>query len=64
VSVDADGADLKRLEWREFDGPAVVPPEEEGFGMFLIGTLLAKELKASVNVEFLNTGVRCVIERE
>ena len=63
VCVDADGADLKRLEWREIDGPAVGPPEEEGFGMFLIGTLLAKELKARVNVEFPITGVRCVIER-
>jgi two-component system CheB/CheR fusion protein len=64
VTVKANGNELQRFEWREVDGPSVAQPEEEGFGMFLIGTLLERELKASATVEFAVSGVRCVIERE
>ena len=63
VTVKADGNQLQRLEWQEIDGPSVEPPGANGFGMFLIGTLLERELKASVTVEFEQTGLRCVIER-
>jgi PAS domain S-box-containing protein len=64
VTVEARDGELKRLEWREVGGPAVTPPEREGFGMFLIGTLLERELRADVTVDFAAEGVRCVIDRD
>jgi two-component system CheB/CheR fusion protein len=63
VTVQAEDNTLRRLEWREIGGPSVEPPEQDGFGMFLIGTLLERELRATVSVDFEASGLRCIIER-
>jgi two-component system CheB/CheR fusion protein len=63
VAVEARGGELVRLEWREVDGPPVTPPRSEGFGMFLVGTLLERELRAHVTIDFDARGVRCIIAR-
>ncbi len=63
ITVRADGHELRRLEWREVGGPPVRSPDSQGFGMFLIGTLLERQLKARVSVDFEPGGVRCVIAK-
>jgi len=51
-----------RLEWRESDGPPVVPPEHNGFGSRLIERGLAQELNGEAKIEYLPDGLRCAIE--
>ena len=63
VHVRADDGDLARLSWTELDGPEVRPPERQGFGTFLIETLLARELNADIRLVYKSTGLECVIER-
>ncbi len=63
VRATCDGSDFTRLEWREMDGPPVVPPKREGFGTFLIQQMLKKELGAEIRVSYHETGLICVIER-
>ena len=62
MTVKRDGARLARLEWHESGGPKVKPPEREGFGSFLIQTLLERELDATVRVGYEEDGLHCVIE--
>lgn len=50
-----------RLEWREADGPAVVPPQRRGFGSRLIERGLAQELGGEARLEFRPTGLWCEI---
>ena len=49
------------IMWLETAGPPVAPPTMRGFGTKLIETGLVRGLKAKVNREFLDTGVRCQI---
>ncbi len=64
LSVTAEDGDLSRLEWREAGGPAVASPVREGFGTFLIQSLLKRELGAEIRVDYAEKGLRCVIERK
>ncbi|AYD01585.1 HWE histidine kinase domain-containing protein [Neorhizobium sp. NCHU2750] len=49
------------LEWTEVDGPAVVPPEEEGFGTTLIQRSINYELQGEVEMDYAETGLTCTI---
>ena len=62
VRAEAQDGELSRLEWLEVDGPAVAPPQEEGFGTFLLKRIIAAELNANARVDYDNGGVRYVIE--
>ena len=50
------------FDWTETGGPVVRPPTRRGFGTTLIERALANELDAKVSRQFLETGLRCVIE--
>jgi PAS domain S-box-containing protein len=50
------------IHWRESDGPAVSPPEREGFGTRMIQRVLASELGGKVTLEFKPAGLECSIE--
>jgi two-component sensor histidine kinase len=45
------------LEWRESDGPPVVPPNELGFGSRLLGPVLAGEVGQPAEVNYRPTGL-------
>ncbi|MCK6449287.1 MAG: PAS domain S-box protein [Alphaproteobacteria bacterium] len=49
-----------RINWREHDGPPVVPPQEHGFGSRLLRGL-GTQAGASVQHEFRPDGVVCAI---
>lgn len=49
------------LDWREFGGPRVTPPENRGFGSRLLERGLAHELGGEVAIRFVPAGVRCRI---
>ena len=51
--------ELIEVHWREEGGPPVVPPAKRGFGRELIEKIVAQELKAEVELEFLPGGVEC-----
>jgi two-component sensor histidine kinase len=46
------------IEWAERGGPAVEPPEVEGFGHVVIERVAAQALNATVVYEFPREGVR------
>jgi len=50
------------MEWRESDGPLVVPPQHRGFGTRMIERALASELRGIVHMAFEPTGLVCTIE--
>jgi len=56
-----EGDDLAIVEWIESGGPAVAPERVRGFGSELIEKVVAHELKSRVELEFLPSGVRCVL---
>ena len=47
-----------RLEWKEHDGPAVVPPSSAGFG-----TRLLRRTAMGANLQFEANGLRCLISQ-
>ena len=49
------------LRWMEHGGPAVLPPEQSGFGLRLIERALPRELSGEVRLDFPPTGVVCDI---
>jgi PAS domain S-box-containing protein len=66
VTIDwgpADGDTRRcRLEWREIDGPPVVPPTRRGFGSRLLEQGLAYDLAGEVRLSFERAGLVCTIE--
>jgi len=50
------------LEWREVGGPAVVAPENTGFGTHTIRDLIPYEFGGTVDLVFAPTGVLCRLE--
>lgn len=52
-------ADIAEVHWREEGGPTVVQPAKRGFGRDLIEKIVAHELKAKVELQFLPSGVEC-----
>jgi len=56
-----NGKSELEIMWLESAGPPVAPPSRRGFGTKLIELSLVRGLKAKVNREFLEAGVRCQI---
>ncbi len=50
------------VEWRERDGPPVVPPVQTGYGTSVIQDLIPYELGGAVDLDFAVEGVRCRME--
>lgn len=61
VSWTRDDLDNVRLEWREVDGPRIIPPEEQGFGTTLIQRSVQYELRGVVTLEYEPNGLICKI---
>ncbi len=59
--TQASGKPELQILWLETAGPPVAPPSRRGFGTKLIELSLVRGLKAKVNREFLEEGVRCEI---
>ena len=59
--TDADGIDTIVWTWRETGGPKVTPPTRQGFGRFLIETVMAQDYKGEVSLQFAPTGVECTM---
>lgn len=58
-SVQDEGpVQMLRLEWREFEGPQVVPPVRRGFGSRLIERQLPREFGGWTRLAFEPSGVR------
>lgn len=49
------------VEWVESGGPPVKKPERQGFGTKLIQRGLAQQLGGEIKLDFVPTGIRCVI---
>jgi two-component sensor histidine kinase len=49
------------IEWTEAGGPPVEAPTRRGFGTRLIERGLSAELRSSVTLEFLPSGLKCTI---
>lgn len=49
------------FKWEEAGGPAVTPPERNGFGRLLLEQLVGPSLNGSVSIDFVEEGVRCKI---
>ena len=47
------------LEWREKGGPAVVRPQQRGFGSRIIERVLPGEFGGSVKLDFRKDGLIC-----
>jgi two-component system CheB/CheR fusion protein len=65
VSWTVGGAsrDMLSFRWLETGGPPMAgPPAQRGFGTTLIERTLTHELDATVNREFLSSGLLCTIE--
>lgn len=57
-----DGEQRLELTWREREGPAVSPPERDGFGTRLLTRGLRTQLDGGVRLEFAPEGLVCRIE--
>lgn len=58
---EASGGRHLHIEWREHDGPAVVPPKRRGFGSRLVERGLATELGGRASIVFDPQGIVCTI---
>jgi PAS domain S-box-containing protein len=55
---NGDGNALE-FEWRERNGPMVVPPRKKGFGTALIERAIAQELGAQISLDYDPEGLSC-----
>jgi two-component sensor histidine kinase len=53
-----EGARRLHMEWREFAGPRVHEPRNQGFGSTLLQRVLPMQCKADVEVQYASDGVR------
>ncbi|MDP9835484.1 two-component sensor histidine kinase/CheY-like chemotaxis protein [Neorhizobium huautlense] len=58
---EIDGEPWLSLHWREIDGPAVRPPQEDGFGTTLIQRSIRYELRGETVLDYAVTGLVCDI---
>ncbi|MGF9564317.1 HWE histidine kinase domain-containing protein [Neorhizobium sp. JUb45] len=58
---EIDGEPWLALHWREIDGPAVEPPQEDGFGTTLIQRSIRYELRGETTLDYATTGLICDI---
>jgi two-component sensor histidine kinase len=49
------------LRWVELNGPAVAPPQREGFGTRAIKQLVSRELEGEVTLSYEPAGLSCII---
>jgi PAS domain S-box-containing protein len=56
-TVETDGEAELRFRWEEVGGPAVAPPERQGFGTRLIARSFGQSLAATVRLDYAPTGV-------
>jgi PAS domain S-box-containing protein len=61
VVWESDGQGQLRIRWTESGGPKVVPPTRSGFGRLLVERVLASDLGGSVQMDFAENGLRCII---
>jgi two-component sensor histidine kinase len=61
TSTPRGGAEQLRIEWREQDGPPVVPPERRGFGTRMLARIFDSE-RGRVSLRFDPTGLVAVME--
>jgi PAS domain S-box-containing protein len=61
VVWESDGQGQLRIHWTESGGPRVVPPTRSGFGRLLVERVLASDLGGSVQMDFAENGLRCVV---
>ncbi len=52
------------MSWIESGGPAVVPPNEKGFGNLVIERIVAEALHGEVTLEFLPEGLRWFLDAD
>ena len=50
------------IEWQEIGGPQVLPPTQPGYGAGVIREIIPFELGGTVELAFLQQGVRCRME--
>ena len=50
------------LEWRETNGPPVVPPTRTGFGSRLVKSVLAQDFKGTVDLRYDPSGLTCRLD--
>jgi two-component sensor histidine kinase len=50
---------VAEVDWQESGGPPVQEPSRRGFGLDLIEKVVSHELKATVELNFAETGVHC-----
>ncbi|WP_305970807.1 MULTISPECIES: CheR family methyltransferase [unclassified Mameliella] len=63
LDVVTGDAGLVQMTWSETGGPEVVPPERTGFGAFLLGTILERQLQAKVEMDYRPEGLCVTISR-
>jgi two-component sensor histidine kinase len=62
VHIDWERSDGNlTLAWRESGGPSVSAPKKTGFGRALLESVIAKALGGTIDLAFLESGVRCTI---
>ena len=49
------------LNWSEMNGPRVVPPKRQGFGMNLMDTMIQGHLKGTLRFDWQPDGFKCEI---
>jgi two-component sensor histidine kinase len=59
---DIEGARRLHLEWREFGGPPVSEPQQQGFGSTLLQRVLPMQCNAEVEVQYDKDGLRFTME--
>ncbi|QKK33381.1 PAS domain-containing protein (plasmid) [Rhizobium indicum] len=59
---DTQEATRLRMSWVEYGGPAVTPPDRQGFGIRLIERSIRNDLDGSVEASFAQSGFRCEME--
>ena len=58
---DSSHGEMLALEWRERDGPEVVPPSRQGFGTRLVERSIVHELSGDVHFTYCREGLCCRI---
>ncbi len=48
-----------RLIWRESDGPPIAPPKSRGFGSTVISTIVQRQLRGDLSMDWATTGLVC-----
>jgi|APTNR8051073442_1049403.scaffolds.fasta_scaffold08341_2 PAS domain S-box-containing protein len=47
------------FRWAETGGPAVTPPQSEGFGTVMLTSILGQDFEGTVNVDYAESGFTC-----